>query len=514
MLARALARRREMGIRLAVGASRLRLARQLFVENVVLATLGGIAGLVLGRWALSLLLASAGDQVPAWASFGLDGRVVAFSVALSAATALLFGWAPALHAIRGNLRGAMSGTSAVTSGGPGGRRTLSALVAAEFALAAVLLVCGGLLLRAYERVQKVDPGFRMDHVLTFAVALPEASYGDDDDKRVMAFWDRLIQRLSATPGATSVGLVSCPPLSCHWGMFYDIEGRAPLAPGQANPVTLYRPASPGYFQTMGIRLKSGRFFNDADGRNGNRVIIVNETFVKTFWPAVADPVGRRIRGNGPKSPWMTVVGMVGDVKHYGLERPMRPGVYVPLVQRPSSTMSVVIRTPGDPAAFTPTARALVREMDPDLALYRVQTMEEALRKSLAQRALYSWLLAVFAGMALVLALGGTYGVTSYLVSQRTRELGIRVALGARRQDIIATVMRGGLVVVSAGVVLGVAASLGATRLLAEQLFGVQAYDARVLSIAIAILVTTALVANWLPARRAARIDPMRSLRAE
>jgi len=516
MLARALARRREMGIRLAVGASRMRLARQLFVENMVLATLGGIAGLVLGRWALSLLLASAGDQVPAWASFAFDGRVVAFSIALSAATAFLFGWAPALHAIRGNLRGAMSGTSAGTTGGPGGRRTLSTLVAAEFALAAVLLVCGGLLLRAYDRVQKVDPGFRMDHVLTFSLALPEASYGSEDDKdnKVMAFWDRLIQRLSATPGATSVGLVSCPPLSCHWGTFYDIEGRVPLAPGQANPVTLFRPASPGYFQTMGIRLKTGRFFEESDGRNGNRAIIVNETFVKTFWPGVADPVGRRIRGNGPKSQWMTVVGMVGDVKHYGLERPMRPGVYVPLVQSPSRTMSVVIRTAGDPAAFTSAARALVREMDPDLALYRVQTMEEALRKSLAQRALYSWLLAVFAGMALVLALGGTYGVTSYLVSQRTRELGIRVALGARRRDITATVMRGGLVVVGAGVALGVAASLGAARLLAEQLFGVPSYDARVLSIAAAILVTTALVTNWLPARRAARIDPMRSLRAE
>ncbi len=517
MLARALARRREMGIRLAVGASRLRLARQLFVENIVLATLGGIAGLVLGRWALRLLLASAGDQVPAWASFGLDGRIVAFSIALSAATAFLFGWAPALHAIRGNLRGAMSGRSAGTTGGPGGRRTLSILVAAEFALAALLLVCGGLLLRAYDRVQHVDPGFRMDHVLTFALALPEASYGDEDDKdnkKIMAFWDRLIQRLSATPGATSVGLVSCPPLTCHWGTFFDIEGRVPLAPGQANPVTLFRPASRGYFQTMGIRLKTGRFFEEADGRNENRVIIVNETFVKTFWPGVVDPVGRRIRGNGPKSPWMTVVGMVGDVKHYGLERPMRPGVYVPLVQTPNRTMSVVIRTAGDPAAFTSTARALVREMDPDLAMYRVQTMEEALRKSLSQRALYSWLLAVFAGMALVLALGGTYGVTSYLVSQRTRELGIRVALGARRRDIITTVMRGGLVVVAAGAALGVTASLGAARLLAEQLFGVPSYDARVLSIAIAILVATALVANWLPALRAARIDPMRSLRAE
>ena len=514
MLARALARRREMGIRLAVGASRLRLARQLFVENLVLALLGGVAGLALGRWALGLLLASAGDQVPGWANFALDARIVAFSILLSSATAFLFGWAPALHAIRGNLRGAMSDASTATTGGPGGRRTLSALVAAEFALAAVLLVCGGLLLRAYDRVKHVDPGFRTDHILTFALALPEASYGDDDDKRVLAFWDRLTARLSAIPGATSVGLVSCPPLSCHWGTFYDIEGRAPLAPGQANPVTLYRPATPEYFATMGIRLKTGRFFQQSDGRNGNLSIIVNETFTKTFWPGVADPVGRRIRGNGPKAPWMTVVGMVGDVKHYGLERPMRPGIYVPLVQSPGRTLSVVVRTAGDPAAFAPAARAAIREMDPDLALYRVQTMEESVRRSLAQRTLYSWLLGVFAVMALALALGGTYGVTSYLVSQRTREIGIRVALGARRADIVRTVLRSSLVVVGVGAVLGVAASLGAARAIADSLFGVPPYDAGILGAATAILLATATVANWLPARRAAGIDPMKSLRAE
>ena len=515
MLARALARRREMGIRLAVGASRMRLARQLFVENIVLATLGGIAGLVLGRWALSLLLASAGDQVPAWASFRLDARIVAFSIALSGVTALLFGWAPALHAIRGNLRGAMHDASAGATVGPGGRRTLSVLVGAEFALAAVLLVCGGLLLRAYDRVQKVDPGFRPDHVLTFSLALPDVTY--QDDAKRLAFWNRLTERLSAAPGVESAGIVSCPPLGCHWGTFFQrIEGRAPLAPGQANPVTLYRPASPTYFKTMGVRLKAGRFFDDRDGTKGHLAIIVNETFVKTFWPGVANPIGRRIGVNSrdPDAEWMTVVGLVEDVRHYGLERPMRPGVYLPLAQSPSPNLSVAIRTTRDPAAFIGTARNVVREMDPDLALYRVQTMEQALRKSLSQRALYSWLLAVFAGMALVLALGGTYGVTSYLVSQRTRELGIRVALGARRRDITATVMRGGLAVVGAGAALGVAASLGAARLLADRLFGVPAHDGRVLTIALAILVTTALVANWLPARRAGRIDPMRSLRAE
>ena len=339
-------------------------------------------------------------------------------------------------------------------------------------------------------------------------------YDGEEGKKILTFWDRLTERLTALPGAESVGLVSCPPLGCHSGTFFDIEGRAPRAPGQANPVTLVRQASPGYFEAMGIRLKAGRFFVDADGRNGNLSIIVNETFVRTFWPGVADPVGRRIRGNSANAPWMTVVGMTGDVRHYGLERPMRPGVYLPLVQSPSHTMAVVIRTAGDPAALTPAARGVVREIDPDLALYRVHTMEDALRRSMAQRALYSWLLGVFAAMALVLALGGAYGVTSYLVSQRTREIGIRVALGARRRDITSTVLRGSLTVVGTGVVLGIAASIGAARLLSDRLFGVPPHDAWILSLAAVTLLSAAAIANWLPARRAARVDPMRSLRAE
>jgi predicted permease len=514
MLARALARKREIGIRLAVGASRMRIARQLFAENFVLSALGGILGLILGRWALHLLLVSAGQQVPPWADFGMDARIIAFAIALIAVTALLFGWAPALHAIRGNLQGAMHEASRGTTGGPGGRRTLSLLVIAEFALAAVLLVCGGLMLQAYQRVQNTDPGFKVDHVLTFLVSLPEATYGDDDHpEKTLAFWDRLTGRVSALPGVEAAGLVSCPPLGCHWGVFFQVEGAAPPAPGQANPVVLFRPANPTYFKAMGIRLKSGRFFNDTDGRNGSRAIIVNETFVKTFWPGVSDPVGRRVR-RGKDSPWNIVVGYVQDVRHYGLERPMRPGVYVPLVQAPSRTMTVTIRSAGDPAALVPAAQTLLRQMDPDLALARVETMEQSLGKSLTQRSLYSWLLGVFAGIALILALGGTYGVTSYLVSQRTREIGIRVALGARRGDIAATVMRGSLGVVSAGVVLGTAASLIAARGLADRLLGVSPHDPRVLSLAVGVLAASAVLANWLPARRAARIDPMRFLRAE
>jgi predicted permease len=515
MLARALVRRREIAIRLAVGASRPRIARQLFVENVFLAALGGGVGLSLGRWALEGLLASAGDQVPPWADFSMDARVLVFSLAVSVLAALLFGLAPALHAIRGSVRGAMHDSAAGTTASPGGRRTLSWLVGAEFALAAILLVCGGLLFRAYDRVRHVDPGFDPHNVVAFSIALPEATYPDDAKR--LAFWNRVETTLSALPGVEDVGLVSCPPLSCHWGTFYEIEGRAPLAEGQSNPVILLRVASPEYFKAMGVRLKTGRFFDSSDGRNGNDAVIVNETFVKTFWPGTNDPVGRRIRA-GRKSPWMRVVGMVEDVRHYGLERPMRPGVYVPVGQLPEqapiTTLAVAMRTFNDPSAIVPTARGALHDIDPELPLYEVRTMEQALARSLGQRSLYSWLLGVFASLALVMALGGTYGVTSYLVSQRTREIGIRVALGARTADITGAVLRTSLVIVGLGLAVGIAGSFGVARLLADLLFGVPPHDVSVLIAAAAILVATASLANWLPARRAARLDPMRTLRAE
>lgn len=514
MLARAIARRREMGIRLAIGASRTRLARQLFLENLLLAAAGGVVGLILGRWALHLLLTTAGDQVPQWADFSLDSRIVAFTVLLSGATAILFGWAPALHAIRGSVRGAMHHVGSGMTTSPGGRRTLAILVGAEFALAAVLLVCAGLLLRAYDRVRHVDPGFDTRNVLTFALALPDAGYDSADGDKALAFWNRLTERLQTQPGVEAVGVVSCVPLSCHWGSFYNVEGGQPRAANEAHPVTLYRPASPGYFRTMGIRLKSGRFFTADDGRGENRVVIVNETFVRTFWPGVSDPVGRRMRGNNQSSPWITVVGLVADVRHYGLERPMRPGIYFPLRQAPSQTLTVAVRTTTDPTNFIPSARAAVRELDPDLALYRVRTMDEALERSLAERTLYSWLVGVFAAMALVLALGGTYGVMSYLVSQRTRELGIRIALGARGGDITRAVLRSSLMSIGGGVVVGVVAAVVVARTMDDLLFGVPAHDVRILAPSAATLLVMALLANWLPARRAARVDPVRFLRVD
>jgi predicted permease len=520
MLARALARRREMGIRLALGAGRVRIVRQLFVENVVLAFVGAALGLALGQWALKLLLARVPDQLPHFASFGVDQRVVGFAILASMATVILFGWAPALHASRGDLRSAVHAATGGTTASPRGKRTLWFLVAGEFALAALLLVCAGLLMRAFDRARDVDPGFRTDGVLVFSVSLPEASYPKEEQR--LAFWDRLEPRMSALPGVQSAGLITCAPLGCHWGNFFAIEG-VERKPGESVPVTLLRYASATYFQTMGIRLKSGRFFDGRDGREPQpedptrrspRVAIVNESFVKTFWPTVADPVGRRFKFNDDGAPWMTVVGVVRDIRHYGLERPMRPGVYFPLPANPVSTLTVALRTSGDAGALAGSARAAIRDLDAELPMFQVRTMEEALQRSLTVRAAYSWMLGVFALLALVLALGGAYGVASYLVTQRTREIGIRVALGARTADIVRTVIGPAIGVVTIGVVVGLVASVGAARLLADLLFGVAGRDATILAGVSSVLMLTALLANLLPARRAARIDPMRSLRTE
>ncbi len=516
MLARALARRREMGIRLAVGASRTRLLRQLLVENILLSIAGGGLGLVLGHWAIQVLNATLPDQAPAWTTFTLDARMVFFTLMTSMLTAVLFGWAPALHAMNSDVRGAMSAATAGSTAPVRGRRTLWALVAAEFALASLMFVCGGLLVRAYDRVRNTDPGFNPSNVLTFTVSIPNAAYADEPMK--MAFWARLRERLGALPGVEAVANVSCAPVSgCHWGQFYTADGAPPRALDQPRPIVLNRLVSPDYFTAMGIRLVSGRPFTDADGAGGytqEGPIIVNETFVKNYWPNGDDPIGKRIR-NSEDAPWRTVVGVARDVKHYGLERPVRPGVYLPHATLPAFTsMTLVLRTKGEPAALGTAARAALREIDPDLPAYDMRTMEERLARSTALRVAYSWMLGVFALMAVLLALVGSYGVTSYLVRQRTRELGIRVALGAKGVDISRAVLKSSLAVVATGVVIGIIGAVGAGRYLSSLLFGVPPYDALILGLATVALFSTGLLANWLPARRASRVDPMISLRAD
>jgi predicted permease len=377
-----------------------------------------------------------------------------------------------------------------------------------------LIVGGGLLVRAFSQVRHVDPGYRADHVLIFAVALPDATYGNNE--RRLAFWDTLSQRLRATPGVEAAGIINCPPLTCHLGNFFRVEGRAPLKPGEADPVTLHRVADPGYFAAMGIRLVDGRFFDDRDNTDkAPQVVVVNETFARTFWPGETRVVGKRMSYNGDKSPWITVVGVTRDVKHYGLERPMRPGLYFPLRMDPdrSRSLTAVVRTTGDPAAFTATAREIVKSLDPTLPLYRVATAEGRLAASMQTRATYSWMLGVFAALALVLALGGAYGVSSYLVTQRTREIGIRLALGARANDIMRAMVSGSALSIGAGVAAGLTLVVLSAGLLGDLLFGVSPRDPMILAIAVATLAAAAAIATLVPARRAARLSPVTTLKA-
>jgi putative ABC transport system permease protein len=420
-----------------------------------------------------------------------------------------------------DVRGAMATAIAGSTAPVRGRRTLWALVVAEFALASLMFVCGGLLVRAYDRVRNTDPGFDPTNVLTFTVAVPQVK--TPDNASGAAFRKRLVERMRQIAGVKEVGLISCAPVSnCHWGNFYTPENAPPRGPNDVNPVILNRVATPEYFSAMGIRLKEGRFFNSSDGigwPDQDSTIIVNEMFAKTMWPNDASAVGKRVfMGTTPPRDrpirWLTVVGVTQNVKHYGLEQPMRPGVYLPDPIYPHQPNTVVLKVDGDPAAIASAVRTAMREVDPEIPAFGMRTMDERLALSRSLRAAYSWMLAVFAVMALVLALGGSYGVTSYLVSQRTRELGIRVALGAGRSDISRTVLRGSLAVVSIGVVIGIAGAIGAGRFLASLLFGVPPYDIMILTIAALALAATGFLANWLPARRAARVDPMVSLRTD
>lgn len=513
MLARAIARRREMGIRLAVGASRGRLMRQLLTENVLLAAAGGIAGLALGRWMLSVLVSAAGDQLPAWAVFAPDMRLAGFAVAMTLGTALLFGWAPALHAIRGDLRSTMNDSVSGSTSSPSGARTLTWLVGAEFAMAAVLLVGAGLFVRAFDQVRRIDPGFDRSNVLTLSVGLPGPSYRDDAAR--LAFWNRALERMRALPGVESAGAVSCAPLNgCHNGNFFNVEGRRPLAQGENNPVVLQRSASDGYVDGMGIRLAAGRAFQSGDGP-ANRPVVVNESFIRTFWPGITaeQALGRRLSFNGNVPEWHSVIGVTRDIKHYGLEVPMRPGLYFPLASFPRPSMTFALRTTGDPDTLMPSVRAAFRELDPSLAIFRMRSTDTLLAESMRSRRLYSWTITVFATLALVLALGGAYGVTSYLTTQRKREIGIRMAIGAGQRDVVRAILAGAGRTVVPGLAIGMIAAVLLARRIDDLLFGVSPREPIVLAAAAAVLLATALAAYWLPARRAAKTSPMTSLRA-
>jgi predicted permease len=522
MLARGSARMREMGIRTALGAPRSRIIRQLLTESLLLGALGGILGVVLGSAALQGLLSlMPPNQLPGWVRFDLDWRFLAFCLTVSIGSAVVFGLWPAWNGSRVDVRAGLQDAGPRTSESAGRRRSLKVLITAEVALAAVLLTAAGLLIQAFRKVESIDPGFRADNVLTYRVTLP----GSKDSKyekpeRQKVFVEELVAKHREIPGVRSAAVASATPLGGHSGTFFEAENAPPKREGDPNPVILQRTVTPGYLEAMGMTLRAGRTFTDADGRSeGTFAAIVNETFAKLHWPG-QDPIGKRIRyasgkdKDGKFPPWCQVVGMIGDVKDYGLDQPTRPSVYIPFAQNGFGFFAVVLRTSLDPASLTTAAREVLKGMDPDLAMNGVTTMSQRLNDSMWLRRTYSWLVAVFAGLAVMLVVSGLYGVISYTVSQRRREIAIRMALGAGQRRILSGVLKEAVVMAGFGLAIGVACGWWSSRLFESLLFGVKATDPSTYVTALAIVGAVALIASLLPAIRAVRTEPMSALRVE
>jgi putative ABC transport system permease protein len=515
MLTRSIFRRREMGIRIALGASSSRLTRQLLTESFTLAAIAGVIGTMLGRVGV-LLLTMGVNNPPPWLHLQLDARAIAFSVLIVVATTIVFGLVPVLQLRRPSVSSALTSASPRTSGSAPERRMLDALVVVEIALAAVLLASGGLLIRAYMNLRDVDPGFRPEGVATFRISLPDAKYKNGLEQR--RFYETLIARIRALPGVTDAGAVTCAPFSCHQGNFFRAEGAAAKKANEKDPVVLTRTATPGYFRTMGIQLVRGRFFAENEGTpDGPRPAVINDILEKQLWPDGSSSIGKRFiySGDTVTRDWMTVVGVVKDVRHYGLARPMIGGIYRTSTSIDSTNgfqrLSVVAHTNGDPSALFPALRSLVRELDPELPLFDVKTMSTAVNQSVATRRAIALSLATFAGIALALAIGGIYAVLSHVVGRRRHEIGIRMALGAQSSQVLGLVVRQGLRLVAIGLAIGVPAGLLSSRVLSSLLVGVTGTDPMTYVGVAVVLTATGVLAALIPARRAARVNPKLAL---
>jgi predicted permease len=506
LLARASGRSAEIAVRRALGADRMRIVRQLLTESVLLALTGGALGAILGTWGVSALKTLAPDGTPRIDEVGVDGRVLAFTAVLSLVTGLLFGLMPAVHAARDRFSGALK-QGGRGQMGDGGGRARRVLIVAELALALMLLVGGGLLLRTFLALQRVDLGFNPRHLLTGFVLPPPTVYKSEAQR--LAFYDALLGRTAALPGVTQAALASVLPLSGDSDSDFLIEGRpAPTRSADAF-ITWYRVVSANYFSTMGVPLKRGRLFAD---REPEPTVVVNESMAKRYWPN-EEAIGRRIRF-GDQSPWMTVVGIVADVQVRGARGQNVVETYIPYWHDPEAGINVVLKTAGDPKALTEPLRRSVKEIDPGIAVASIATMEDIIAESIGGSRFYAMLVAIFAGLALVLAAVGIYGVMSYAVAQRTQEIGVRLALGAAERQIFGLVVGESLKLAAVGLGLGLAGSIAVGKAMGGMLFGVAATDLVTLSGTAAVLVAVAFLASYLPARRAMRIDPMEALRVE
>jgi putative ABC transport system permease protein len=513
LLARSAAREKEMAIRMALGANRGRIIRQLLTESVMLAAMGGAAGLLLALWGVDLLVAL-GPEVPRLQDVGLDARVLAFTSLIALLSGVLFGLAPAIQSSRSALNeplkeGGRSGMQA-----PGRRGMRSALVVAEIALALVLLVGAGLLVRSFVELQQVPAGVDAENVLTFQVNVPRAKYRED--AQINGFFNQLLDRINSLPGVEASAVsMSLPPHLLVMRNPYNPEGRT-VEPGESLPAAEQLLISTAYFDALRIPIIDGRTFSEADGPNAPPVIIINETMADKVFPG-EDPLGKRMQTGQPcpTCPWYTVIGVVGDVKYSGLDARPAPTMYTHYFQDPFwRSMYVVVRTSQDPAGLIGQVRQEVQSLDKDMPIAKVRTLNELLVESVAQPRFRTLLVGIFAGVALLLAAVGIYGVMSYSVTERSHEIGIRMALGATSSDVMRMVVGEGMKLAIIGSIIGLAGAFALTRLLANLLFGVTATDPLTFILLPLVLAAVALAATYIPARRATRVDPMVALRHE
>ncbi len=511
LLARAASRQSEIAMRAALGATRIRLVRQMVTEGALLATVGGVAGLALAAWGIQVLLALAPEDIPRLDQVRVDMSVLAFAVACTALSTIVLSVFPALHGVRRDLAESLRVGGKASSEGTGRKRTRSLLVVAEIALALPLLVGAGLMITSFMRLNAVDPGFDTERVLTMRLSLPQLRYPRDGDQ-VPNFYDDLLARVRSLPGVRSAGITSNLPLDGGWDSNnFNLE-RHPTPAGESEPVAEYMQVSPDYFQTLGVPLLAGRSLAETDVADGQLVMTISRHAADLHFPG-EDPIGQRLKTGGcSECEWTTIVGVVGDVKDHGLGEDDIGAMYVPFRQEPGSAMHLVLRTEVDPTTLVSSVRREVHSIDPDLALSQVGTMDELLSASTGQARYRMTLLGSFAAVALLLAAIGIYGVTAYAVSQRTREIGIRIALGAGRREIVRLVLEQGMGPSLVGIGVGIAASFALTRVVASQLYGVSDTDPTTFVTVVCLLVGVALAACYVPARRALRVDPLVALK--
>lgn len=514
LLARTAARQKEIALRLVLGAERSRLTRQFLTESVLLGAFGGLAGLGAGYAGLRILGRFVPETMPQAASIGLDAHVLLFTALIAVVTGLIFGLAPAMQASRSNLNDTLKESARDSAGGVRGHRLRNLLVVIEVAVSFTLLIGAGLLINSFVHLRRLDPGFLTDHVLTMKISLSETKYPKKEQRA--QFFDELIRRVKNLPGAESAAVGNNLPLTYEGdSIAIGVEGRSDPPPDQ-RPDVILRVASPNYFATMGISLVDGRDFNERDNSDGNRVVIVSEKTARYFWPS-QNPIGKRLRPGSTtsQSPWREVIGISKDVRQNDFVAEPKMQMYMPYSQVADfPPNALVVRTKVDPLAMASSVRAEVWAIDKDQPVSDIRTMDAIVAEAVARQRFSMLLLGVFAGLALLLSAVGIYGVMSYSVTQRTREIGIRMALGAQRMDVLRMTVGQGLRLVALGVAAGVLAALALTRLMSTLLFGVTATDPLTFCAISLVLLIVAALASYLPALRATRIDPMVALRYE